>query len=83
LIRFDSNEHAGNVRLVAVSKLQSNEAILAAHSAGQRIFGENYVQELISKAPQLPDDIQWHFIGMCVPEFFTVLSFVPPFLDAM
>lgn len=31
--------------------------------AGQRIFGENYVQEVIGKAPELPDDIQWHFIG--------------------
>lgn len=62
----DASAPAGQVRLVAVSKLQSNEAILAAHAAGQRVFGENYVQELVSKAPQLPEDISWHFIGMCV-----------------
>lgn len=62
----DASAPAGQVRLVAVSKLQSNEAILAAHAAGQRVFGENYVQELVSKAPQLPEDISWHFIGMYV-----------------
>ena len=49
---------------MAVSKLQSNAAILEAYAAGQRVFGENYVQELVSKAPLLPQDISWHFIGM-------------------
>lgn len=51
------------VHLVAVSKLQSVDAISAAHSAGQLVFGENYVQELVDKVPQLPPDICWHFIG--------------------
>jgi len=51
------------VQLVAVSKLKSPEVVLEAYSAGQRHFGENYVQELIEKAPKLPGDIQWHFIG--------------------
>ena len=48
---------------MAVSKFQSNDAIMAAYDAGQRVFGENYVQELVAKAPVLPADIRWHFIG--------------------
>lgn len=52
-----------NVRLVAVSKTKTVEDILEVYTAGQRDFGENKAQELINKAPQLPDDIQWHFIG--------------------
>lgn len=51
------------VELVAVSKFHPAEAVLAAYRAGQRRFGESRVQELIAKMPQLPDDIQWHFIG--------------------
>lgn len=57
-------QNGAEVQLVAVSKFQSNHAILAAYAAGQRVFGENYVQELVSKAPDLPADIRWHFIGM-------------------
>ncbi|MPM42546.1 Pyridoxal phosphate homeostasis protein [bioreactor metagenome] len=52
-----------NVRLVAVSKTKTAEAVYEAYDAGQRIFGENYVQELIAKQPLLPADIEWHFIG--------------------
>ncbi len=52
-----------NVRLVAVSKFHPKEAILEAYHAGQRIFGENKVQEMTEKHEMLPDDIQWHFIG--------------------
>ena len=51
------------VRLVAVSKTKPNSEILEAYGAGQRIFGENKVQELVSKYEQLPKDIEWHFIG--------------------
>lgn len=51
------------VRLVAVSKFHPAEAIGEAYSAGQRIFGESRVQELLKKIPELPADIQWHFIG--------------------
>lgn len=51
------------VRLVAVSKFQSIDSIKAAYEAGQRLFGESRVQELLEKRSQLPDDIQWHFIG--------------------
>ncbi|CAL1683181.1 unnamed protein product [Lasius platythorax] len=55
-------------RLVAVSKLQSTELILSAYEAGQRHFGENYVNELVEKAlnPQILEkckEIKWHFIG--------------------
>ncbi len=51
------------ITLVAVSKLQPIEAIMAAYEAGQRDFGENYVQELTDKHSQLPTDIRWHLIG--------------------
>jgi len=49
--------------LVAVSKFHPADAILAAYGAGQKSFGESRVQELAAKAPALPADIQWHFIG--------------------
>lgn len=51
------------VRLVAVSKFHPASAILEAYDAGQRVFGESRVQELQEKFPQLPSDIEWHFIG--------------------
>ncbi len=51
------------VKLVAVSKFNPVEAIQEAYDAGQRLFGENRPQELFAKAPQLPGDIKWHFIG--------------------
>ena len=49
--------------LVAVSKTKPNEAILALYEQGQRIFGENRVQELVPKYEALPKDIEWHLIG--------------------
>jgi len=52
-----------SIELVAVSKIQSVEDIYALYQEGQRDFGENYVQELVDKATQLPIDIRWHFIG--------------------
>ena len=51
------------VTLVAVSKTKPNSDILAAYTAGQRVFGENKVQELVKKQEELPKDIQWHMIG--------------------
>ncbi len=51
------------VRLVAVSKFHPKEYIEAAYNAGQRIFGESHEQELAKKVTELPDDIEWHFIG--------------------
>jgi pyridoxal phosphate enzyme (YggS family) len=52
-----------NTSLIAVSKTKPVADIQDLYNQGQRIFGENYVQELIEKQPQLPADIQWHFIG--------------------
>lgn len=51
------------VTLVAVSKTKSNEEIMEAYQAGQRIFGENMVQEMVEKQAALPQDIQWHLLG--------------------
>jgi len=51
------------VSLVAVSKTRSDEQIIALYDTGQRIFGENRVQELVGKYDRLPKDIQWHLIG--------------------
>ena len=50
-------------RLVAVSKTKPIDMVHEAYAAGQRHFGENYVQELVSKAPQVASDVRWHFIG--------------------
>jgi uncharacterized pyridoxal phosphate-containing UPF0001 family protein len=50
-------------RLVAVSKYHPVEAIREAYEAGQRLFGESHVQEVVAKQEALPKDIEWHFIG--------------------
>ncbi len=52
-----------HITLVAVSKTFPNSAILEAYESGQRVFGENKVQELVAKYEELPKDIAWHFIG--------------------
>jgi len=52
-----------HVKLVAVSKTKPVEELLIAYTAGQRLFGENKVQEMIAKQPLMPADVQWHFIG--------------------
>lgn len=57
------SELPSGVKLVAVSKFHPLQAILEAYQAGQTVFGENRPQELASKAVQLPQDIEWHFIG--------------------
>ncbi len=51
------------VKLVAVSKTKPLDAIQEAYDGGYRIFGENKVQELVAKQPELPNDIEWHFVG--------------------
>ena len=56
-------ELPSGVKLVAVSKFHPLEAILEAYQAGQTVFGENRPQELSMKAVQLPQDIEWHFLG--------------------
>ncbi|HNW97858.1 MAG TPA: YggS family pyridoxal phosphate-dependent enzyme [Bacteroidales bacterium] len=58
-----NEEIPSNVKLIAVSKTNPVEKILEAYQCGQKVFGENRVQELIEKQPKLPDDIEWHFIG--------------------
>jgi len=57
------NKIPKEVTLVAVSKTFSPDIICEAYEAGQRDFGENYVQEWMSKKEKLPGDIRWHFIG--------------------
>ena len=51
------------VSLVAVSKYHPVQQLQEAYAAGQRIFGESHAQELVAKAPLMPEDVQWHFIG--------------------
>ena len=51
------------VTLIAVSKTKPVEMLLEAYEAGARQFGENKVQELTAKIPQMPEDIKWHLIG--------------------
>jgi len=51
------------VRLVAVSKYHPVSVLREAYDAGQRLFGESHVQELQQKVSQMPDDVEWHFIG--------------------
>ncbi len=66
-----------NVKLVAVSKTKPNNAILDAYNSGQRIFGENKIQDLVKKHEELPKDIEWHFIGH--PQTNKV-KFIAPFI---
>jgi len=51
------------VQLIAVSKTKPEQEIMEAYDAGQRVFGENMVQELVDKYEHLPKDIEWHLIG--------------------
>ena len=62
-ITFASGRIEKEVRLLAVSKTYPSEMIKLAYDSGQRMFGENKVQELEVKAPALPKDIEWHLIG--------------------
>jgi len=61
--RLKSETSLFNVTLIAVSKTKPAEEILEAYNSGQRLFGENMVQELVEKQENLPKDIQWHLIG--------------------
>lgn len=67
-----------NVCLVAVSKTQSNDNIIKAYNTGQKIFGENKVQELIRKKEELPKDIKWHMIGHLQTN---KVKFIAPFIE--
>ena len=63
LKQYKNEVEADGVKLIAVSKTQTADTILEAYNAGQRIFGENVVQEMVEKQAQLPQDIEWHLIG--------------------
>ncbi len=65
------------ITLVAVSKTKPIEDILELYNLGHRDFGENYVQELVEKAAQLPKDIRWHFIGHLQTN---KVKFISPFI---
>ena len=69
-----------NVRMLAVSKFQSESVIMEAYRAGQRIFGENRVQELLPKYEHLPKDIEWHFIGHLQAN---KVKFIAPFIHTI
>jgi pyridoxal phosphate enzyme (YggS family) len=58
-----TKELPSNSRLIAVSKFHPEKAIIEAYDAGQRLFGENHVQEMTEKYEHLPKDIEWHFLG--------------------
>jgi len=62
-LKFIHSQLPAKVKLVAVSKTKSADQIMEAYQTGQRLFGENKVQELIGKWQELPKDIEWHYIG--------------------
>ena len=66
------------VELVAVSKYHPAEAIRQAYPAGQRAFGESRVQELQAKRQELPNDIEWHFIGHLQPN---KVKYIAPYIS--
>lgn len=67
-----------HVQLVAVSKTKSNAEIMEAYQAGQRIFGENKIQEMANKYETLPKDIRWHMIGHVQSN---KVKYMAPFVD--
>jgi pyridoxal phosphate enzyme (YggS family) len=67
-----------NVCLVAVSKTKPESDLLEAYQSGQRIFGENKVQEMVEKYENLPKDIKWHFIGHLQTN---KVKFIVPFVE--
>ena len=69
---------AKEVTLVAVSKTRQNSAIIEAYQLGQKIFGENKVQELVQKYEELPKDIYWHMIGHLQTN---KVKFIAPFVS--
>lgn len=62
-IQAIEQEIKGRARLIAVTKTKPVSMLQEAYTAGARLFGENKVQEMAEKQPQLPDDIEWHLIG--------------------
>ena len=62
-IKYYKSQLPEDVVLVAVSKTKPEEDLLEAYNAGQRVFGENKIQEMTEKWENLPKDIEWHMIG--------------------
>ena len=69
-----------NVELVAVSKFHPIEKIKEVYACGQKVFGENKVQELLTKVNELPADIQWHLIGHLQTN---KVKYIAPFIDTI
>ena len=69
-----------NVELVAVSKFHPIEKIKEVYDCGQKVFGENKVQELLTKVNELPSDIKWHLIGHLQTN---KVKFIAPFIDTI
>jgi pyridoxal phosphate enzyme (YggS family) len=63
ILKYKKELEGTTAKLVAVSKFHEAAEVMEAYQAGQRVFGENLVQELVEKQSQLPDDIEWHIIG--------------------
>lgn len=78
--RSITSQIPSDVDLVAVSKTHSTEKILEVYQLGQRIFGENKVQELTEKHLQLPKDILWHMIGHLQTN---KVKYIAPFIDTI
>jgi len=74
------NQLPSGVELVAVSKTHPAEAIQEVYDLGQKVFGENKVQELMEKYPLLPKDIQWHLIGHLQTN---KVKYIAPFIDTI
>jgi len=80
LLKYKNELDPLPVKLIAVSKYQEAEAVLEAYHAGQRIFGENIVQELVDKQAQLPKDIEWHLIGHLQTN---KVKYIAPFINTI
>lgn len=78
LLELKQEIEALKVKLIAVSKTKSAEEVMEAYNAGQRVFGENVVQELVEKHEKLPKDIEWHLIGHLQTN---KVKFIAPFIS--
>ena len=67
-------------RELAARAVLAAEAVLEAYNAGQRVFGENLVQEMVDKQAQLPADIEWHLIGHLQTNKVKYIAVVSSFL---
>jgi len=74
------NQLPAGVQLVAVSKTHPAQTVQEVYDLGQKVFGENKVQELMEKYPLLPKDIQWHLIGHLQTN---KVKYIAPFIDTI